>query len=478
MTTTTLARPSTARDYQMRAVDELREAVRRHKSAVYVLPTGGGKTVVAGLIAQRVTERGGQVMLVVHRRELVKQAVDTLTELLPDLSLGVEAPGWPSMPWAPLQICMVQSMVRRDHVARMRPSIVIWDEAHHVRAATWEKAMSWWPDVPSLGLTATPERLDGKGLGAHFGAMVEGPSIQWLVNNINPSTGFSYLAPCRTLTVPSSLDLSGLTRNRSGEYGAAIGQRITAGVIADAADAYTRYAAGKQAIFFGVNRDHSRRVVERLKVMGVKAAHVDGEDHAARRDRIMAEFRDGAIQVVGNCDLISEGFDAPGCSVIMMGSPTRSITRYLQQAGRAMRPGPVKRALILDLSGISHELGLPDEPREWSLEDGEVSARRKKKARPRECPQCHTMFYGRRCPECAYQSPLPEVEETRTDLVEATGRPDTNGLYLNRNRRSDLWRELGIAKRQRDVRGAVEAIARRRGYKPGWVGHILQAWGM
>ena len=473
MSVTTLARPSTARDYQFRAVDELRQAIKLYNSVVYVLPTGAGKTVVAGLIAQLVTERGGQVMLVVHRRELVKQTVDTLAEFVPGVALGVEAPGWPSMPWAPLQICMVQSMVRRDHVSRMRPSIVIWDEAHHVRAATWEKAMAWWPGVPYLGLTATPERLDGKGLGTHFGAMVEGPSIQWLVNNINPSTGFSYLAPCRTLTVPSSLDLSGLNRNRSGEYGASIGERITPGVIADAADAYTRYAAGQQAIFFGVNRDHSRRVVERLQEMGVKAAHVDGEDHSARRDRIMAEFRDGAIQVVGNCDLISEGFDAPGCSVVMMGSPTRSITRYLQQ-NRAQRPGPGKKALILDLAGISHELGLPDEPREWTLEDGEVSERRKKKAKPRECPQCHTMFYGRKCPECAYQSPLPEVEETRTDLVEATGRPEPNGKRPNR--RSDVWAELRHARGSSDVRGAVESIAQRRGYKPGWVGHILEAW--
>ena len=468
MTTTVLAQAATARDYQLFAVAQLRESIRRHRSAVYVLPTGGGKTLVAGLIAQIVTERGGQVMLVVHRRELVKQAVDTLTKLVPGLALGIEAPGWPSMPWAPLQICMVQSMVRRDHVARMRPNIVIWDEAHHVRAATWERAMSWWPGVPSLGLTATPERLDGKGLGAHFGAMVEGPSIGRLVED-------GWLAPCRTLTVPTSLDLAGLTRNRSGGYGSAIGQRLTAGVIADAADAYARYAAGRQAIFFGVNRDHSRRVVERLQAMGVKAAHVDGNDHSARRDRIMTEFRDGAIQVVGNCDLISEGFDAPGCSVIMMGSPTQSITRYLQQAGRAMRPGPGKRALILDLAGISHELGLPDEPREWTLEDGEVSERRKTEVKPRECPKCHTMFYGRRCPECSYQSPLPEVEETRTDLVEATGRPEANAKRPNR--RSKVWQELAIAKQQPNVRSAVEAIGRRRGYKDGWAGHILNAWG-
>ena len=132
----------------------------------------------------------------------------------------------------------------------------------------------------------------------------------------------------------------------------------------------------------------------------------------------------------------------------MMGSPTRSITRYLQM-NRAQRPGPGKRALILDLAGISHELGLPDEPREWTLEDGEVSERRKKKAKPRECPQCHTMYYGRKCPECAYQSPLLEVEETRTDLVEATGRPEQNGK--SPNRRSEVWAELGIARRQPNV---------------------------
>ena len=140
-----------------------------------------------------------------------------------------------------------------------------------------------------------------------------------------------------------------------------------------------------------------------------------------------------------------------------------------------MRPGAGKRALILDLAGISHELGLPDEPREWTLEDGEVSARRKKEVKPGECPECHTMFYGRTCPGCHYQSPLAEIEETRTDLVEATGRPETPAKRPNR--RSDVWRELGIARQQPDVRAAVEAIALRKGYKHGWVGHILSAWG-
>ena len=464
MTTATLP-ATTERTYQSQAVVDLRAAIRKHGSAVYVLPTGGGKTVVAGMIAQGVTERGGQIMLVVHRRELVGQALRTLNAALPGLPVGVEAPGWPSMPWAPLQVGMVQSLVRRDYVAKMRPAVIVWDEAHHVRASTWEKAIGWWPDVPRIGLTATPERLDGKGLGAHFGAMVMGPTIQELVSD-------GWLAPCRTLTIPVSIDLDGLRRNSSGEYGQEVASRITDSVVADAADAYLRYAPGRRAIFFGENRDHSRRVMARLQAKGVRAAHVDGDDHASRRDRVMGEFRDGAIDVVGNCDLISEGFDAPACDAVMLGKHTKSVTRYLQQAGRAMRPGIGKEALILDLAGISHELGLPDEPREWSLEDGEVGER-KAERKPRECPECRTMFYGPRCPHCSYQSPMVEVQEERVDLVEAQGRQ--NGKP--KGRREQVNRELAIAAQQPNVKAAVEAIAARRGYNPGWAGHILRAWG-
>ena len=424
---------------------------------------------MASLISNLVVQKGGQVMFVVHRRELVRQAYDTFKAAVPGAVIGIEAAGWPSSPWAPVQIGMVQSMVRRDYIARMKPSLIFWDEAHHVRASTWEKVMQWWPDIPRIGLTATPERLDGKGLGQSFATMVEGPNIETLVAD-------GYLAPCRTLTVPVDLDTEGLKTNRRGEYaGEAISSRITDQVIVDAADAYTRYAIGKRAIFFGENRDHSRRVVSHLQGMGVNAAHVDGEDHPSRRDRIMQEFRDGTIMVVGNCDLISEGFDAPSCEVVMLGKKTGSITRYLQQAGRAMRPGPGKEALILDLAGISHNLGLPDEPREWSLEDGEIRPPKEKKSTPHQCELCRTMHYGSRCPHCQHQQPLAEVEESKVDLVEATGRPRAGKV---KGRRSDLWRDVHMAFGSPDPRLALEQIAQRRGYKPGWVNHILRAKGL
>ena len=204
--------------------------------------------------------------------------------------------------------------------------------------------------------------------------------------------------------------------------------------------------------------------------------HVDGDDPPARRDRIMQELRTGGLDLVGNCDLISEGFDAPRCDVAILGSPTRSVTNYLQRAGRAMRPREGKTALILDLAGISHELGLPDEVRAWSLEDGEVREPKKAHARPHDCPKCLTVFYGRICPQCNHAEPLAEVNQVETELEDArTGAP---AKAKTGNRRSDLWRDVAIAKAAADPRRALLAVAERRGYKPGWAEHILRAWKM
>ena len=398
------------RDYQITAVAELRAAITTHRTAVYVLPTGGGKTIVAAELARLAAEKGNRTLLLVHRRELVKQAIDTLSEACPGLSVGVEAAGWPSMPWAMLHVGMVQSIFKRKYVEK--PDLVIVDEAHHSRAATFEEVLSRWHGAAMVGLTATPERLDGKGLWMHFHVMVFGPSIPVLV-------AADRLAPCRTLRLPASIDTKGVRKGAGGDYQRKdLGEKVTSRTVTSAADAYMEYAKGMSTIFFGVNRAHSRAVCEKLRAYGVKAAHVDGTDHTSRRDKIMSLFKSGGVTVVGNVDLISEGFDAPACECVMMGAPTRSVTRYLQMAGRAMRPGPGKTALILDLEGSSHELGLPDEEREWSLEDGEV--KKKKKKNLVECPNCHALSYRRPCPHCGHATPAPSLAEQRRDLEVAT----------------------------------------------------------
>ena len=455
------------RDYQQAAVQDLRSAITRSGSAVYVLATGAGKTIVAAEIARLAADKGSRTMFLVHRRELVKQAVATLSETCPGMNIGVEAAGWPAMPWAMLQVGMVQSIARRSY--SVDPALVIIDEAHHARAKTWEKVLATWPNAKLIGLTATPQRLDGKGLGEHFAEMVLGPNIPDLV-----AMGQEGLAPCRTLTLPSHFQREKMRQDRNGELRRQdVDEQVTDAVIADAVNAYTTYALGKRAIFFGVHTGHSKRVCEGLRERGVRAEHVDGTDPTARRDRIMNELRTGGLDVVGNCDLISEGFDAPACEVIIMGSPTQSVTRYLQQSGRAMRPGIGKTALILDCAGNAHELGLPDEVREWSLDDGEVNEDKAKKKHPRVCAKCYTAFYGRMCPNCFYSEPLGEVSETVTELVEAQRVPKPVPT-----RRKQLNYELAMAWQADDPVGAVRDVGRNHGYKSGWAEHILRIKGM
>ena len=460
--------PMTLWNFQERAVDQLRDAIREYGSALYVGPTGSGKTVIAGEIARLASAKGRRTLLLVHRRELVKQSLDTLASACPGLEIGVEAPGWTSVPWAPLQVASVYTLARRGY--DIEPDIIMVDEAHHARAATWTKVLARYPNAKLIGLTATPERLDGKGLGAHFATMVMGPSIKALVAQ-------SHLAPTRTLRIPQSIRLDGLKRNRSGDYQKdELGKRVTDRVVADAVSAYMRYAWRRPAIFFGIDRAHSQRVCEGLRAEGIRAEHVDGDDTSGRRDHVIGGLRSGAIQVVGNCDLISEGFDAPGCEVVMLGAHTSSVTRYLQAAGRPMRWLEGKEALCLDLAGISYELGLPDELREWSLEDGEVKDRKQQQRHPHECAQCATVFYGQTCPHCQYRAPQAEVEAVETELVVAQPRP-VRSKPVPKVKRAELWSELAAARRAPDVRRAVEDIGRKHGYKPSWAGYILRAWG-
>ena len=342
-----------SRGYQRDAVGELRVAVREYSSAVYVLPTGGGKTHVAAMVARLASKRDASVMFLVHRRELVRQAISTLRRAVPGMSIGVEAAGWPSMPWARLQVGSFPTVIKRPWLAeQMVIKLLIVDEAHHCRAASWEQVIGFWPEAKRIGLTATPERLDGKGLLPHFATMVIGPSIPELVVA-------GHLAPCRVVRISLDDKLKNFKRNRTGEIMGKDQAELlsSAPVIAAGASSYLRYAKGRRALFFGINRIHSERVCEQLRSAGVRAAHLDGLDTNARRDRVLRQFATGGLDLLGNCDLFSEGLDVPECDCVILGAPTRSVTRYLQAAGRGMRPGPGKVLLVIDAAGISHDLG-------------------------------------------------------------------------------------------------------------------------
>ena len=198
------------RGYQQQAIDDLRNAYRAGcRAPLLCLPTGGGKTIIFSAIAQSAVARGRQVLILVHRRELLHQASRKLTEI--GLDHGLIAAGIPATDH-PVRIASVQTLVRRLPTLDWQPSLIIIDEAHHASAGSWAAILDKWPEAFRLGVTATPCRLDGRGLGTAFDQLVLGPSVSDLI-----SAGF--LSPARIFAPPVVADLAGL-RRRAGDYAA------------------------------------------------------------------------------------------------------------------------------------------------------------------------------------------------------------------------------------------------------------------
>ena len=405
--------PFRLRDYQQRAIDKLRKAFLRHRSVVLQLPTGAGKTAVAGAFAEDAALKGQELLALVHRRELVDQFCETLDGVGLRGHYGIIAAGRTPSPWAKMQVASIQTLHRRPGLD-LDPHYVVIDECHHARAKTWSDVLDRFPNAKVLGMTATPIRLDGKPLGRHFKHLVSGPSILELVEN-------GWLAPTSMRYVDRGILTQGV-KQTAGDYNRGeLGARLSRKVVAAPVEAFLRYAADRRAIFFGINTHDSYRVAERFAQCGISAAHVDGETPPGDRDWIIESFRAGRIQVLCNVDIVSEGTDVPQCDCVMMGLPTLSLTRYMQQAGRAMRPDHRHDALILDLVGNIWRHGRPDLPRTWTLHGTEPTTRqpREQSASTRKCVDCGTAIRsrGQVCQICGAVQPIKLPAHVNAELL-------------------------------------------------------------
>ncbi len=455
------------RPYQEDAIEKVRDAFRGgHRRPLLVAATGAGKTVMFGFVAQRTAAGGKRVLILAHRRELIRQASRKLSEV--GVAHGIIAPGHTATRDL-VQVASVQTLGRRLADPRYHaPDLIVVDEAHHATAGQWRDVINAYPDARVLGVTATPERLDGKGLGADaggiFDALVLGPQAGELIE-----AGF--LSPARVFAPAERPDLSGI-RTVGGDYqaGALADAMGKPTLVGDAIKHYARHAAGQPAILFSPSVAHAEAMAVAFREAGWRAASASGATPAAERDAAIAGLGTGAVQVLCSCDLISEGLDVPAVAAVILMRPTKSLGLYLQQVGRGLRPAPGKSHLVvLDHAGNTLTHGPVDAPREWSLA-GRV---KKKKAAAeveaaRQCPACFAVHApAPACPECGHEYPVQSREIAHVD-GELSDVTDTLAARWGKHRPlKDVLREA----RDDDL----PAIAKARGYHPKWVQH-QRAW--
>ena len=445
----------TLRPYQLEAVASIRESFRqRHRAVLFVLPTGGGKTVVFSHIAEQAAAKGSRICILVHRQELLRQASASLHSL--GVRHGLISPRHSMDLSAHVQVASVQTLARRLHkLPAGLFQLLVVDEAHHSNAGTWAKVLDHFTSARVLGVTATPCRTDGRGLGEWYSYMVQGPTAAEL-------TASAHLAPARVLAPPGP-SLVGLGK-RMGDYDMSqAGEMLQAGqAMGDCLAHYRRYLDGQTAIAFCCSVAHAEAVADLFHRNGVAAASIDGTMDGPTRERLLADLAAGRLKVLTSCALIGEGVDVPSVAGCILLRPTQSVSLHLQMIGRCLRPQPGKTAVVLDHVGNYQRLGHHLEEREWTL-DGKLTRQRSAAPSVKVCPRCFAAMASAKpvCPECGHQF-VPE----RRELQHVDGE-------LVELQQVERRREQAQAATLEDL----IAIGKRRGMKSpaGWARHVMAA---
>lgn len=375
----------TLRPYQQTCVERVLAAYQQQPNggkALVVLPTGAGKTIIFVSITQQL---GLDTLIIAHRKELLSQAADKFRMVSPMATIGQVGAGRHEYGY-PITVASVQTISRPEHLSRLKRfnyGLVVIDESHHSTSSGYQAVLDALPDAFVLGVTATPDRLDKQSIESIFGEPVFTASILDLVEQ-------GYLCDLRAIAVHTTTDLTGV-HTQAGDFNpteleeAIDTEERNKRVVA----AYLEHCAGRQALCFTVTVEHAEHLAQAFNEQGVRAAFVSGEPytHPDERRRILSDYERGELSVVCNCEVLTEGYDAPATSCIVLARPTQSRPLYVQMVGRGTRLFPDKRdCIVLDITDnvLKHRL----EPQtlskalELDLEDGEsVTERKKRKIR-------------------------------------------------------------------------------------------------
>jgi DNA repair protein RadD len=501
------------RPYQQQLITDIRLQYQLgHKSVLAVLPTGGGKTVCFSYIAEQASRKGNRVLVLVHRQELLDQASRAMPVPHGRISAGK------AMDLSrTVQVASVQTLARRLHLLpRDFFQLLVVDEAHHTSAGTWAKVIQHFHAAKLLGVTATPIRSDGRGLGEHYQSMVQGPNAQQL-------TDAGFLAAAKVLA-PPGFDSTGL-RKRMGDFDPKEAEQRVGTIMGDCLGHYHKHLPGQTAIAFCCSVAHAEAVAALFNSNGVPAASIDGTMDASTRRELLDRLAVGDLKVLTSCALIGEGVDVPSVGGCILLRPTASVALHLQMIGRCLRPQPGKRAVVLDHVGNTLRLGHHLEQRDWTL-DGLARRDRDQAPSVKVCPVCYStsMSAAQVCRDCGhvFAPEARELKQVEGELVEHGSWPLTgpckiediekgdivhvlNGPYpykvlrISKNGRITVQANIDAPSKEWDIfvnqithmsrpskerkreqssardLEALRELAQQRGYKRGWAERVYQA---
>lgn len=438
------------RPYHRKPIKVLPALLAKHRRVLAVGPTGSGKTVVGAQVVLKTRKR---VLWLAHRFELLRQAYDQLIAAgIPEKDVGILSGALKQNTKARVLVASID-MFRSAPVPNV--GLIVVDEAHHVTAASYRDIIDARPKAWVLGLTATPQRLDGEPLGDVFNHL-------FVMSEAVDLIAQEFLLKSVVYGIPRDRARA-LVKGASGggkdfsvrKLDLAMRKRP---LMADIVKERQRLAPGEPTIVYACTRDHGRDIWKRFVAAGVPSAYVDAHTPPAEREALLGAkglLASGKVEVVVNVGVLTEGFDCPPVSCIIVARPTKSLTLWRQMCGRGARFAKGKRYLVLDHAGNVWRHGFPDDHVEWSL-----SGRAKGPTGEtpfKLCESCQAVIpaAARECPECGADQPVAERQ-----LAE---------------QKAELERIQALETQKREAEKRVRKIAKEKGVGDDWVRKVIDA---
>jgi len=425
------------RSYQKDLFQKTQSAfLQGYHRPLVVAPCGAGKSY---LFAEMVRKTRGEALVLTHRQELKEQHEKLFR------NLGIEN----------ARVAMILTEANRLGQYE-KPSLIVADEAHLSRSNSWMRVIEYY-NTWTVGMTATPVRLDGKPLGDVFSTLIEGVDVKWLIEHQNLAP-YEYYAP-------TLIETDGL-RTVAGDYVVSDLEKLMneRAVYGNVIESYQRFAPGERSIVYCVSVEHARETADAFNSYGIRAEFLFAGTPAGRRKQVLEDFRRGEFTVLCNVGIISEGVSIDEVTCCILLRPTESVALGIHQMMRCMRYLPGKVAKIVDCVGNYTRIGLPDDDRVWSL--GEPLKRKPRLDGNgdfyiRTCQNCYMVFKtAPTCPFCGTEYPLHPREIKAREEIE-----------LQRITAEEMARVEAEKKKARMEQGRAQtfeelvAIGKAKGYK-------------